>query len=77
MTPEEAKTRIAAQDAELASLEAEVARLAADHSGPVLLAIVRALVEMVCATQGEVFRAHNKIKFYRGVLAMLREKGIS
>ncbi len=77
MTPEEAKARIAEQDAELRGLEDEISRLAAEHSGPVLLAIVRGLVEMVCAAQGEVFRAHNKIRFYKGVLAMLRQKGIS
>ena len=77
MTPEEAKKRVAAQDAELAALERKIAQLAATNSGPVLLAIVRGLVEMCCAAQGEVFRTHNKIHFYRGVLAMLDQKGIS
>lgn len=77
MTPEEAKARVAAQNAELAKLEAEVTRLATDHSGPVLMAIMRGLVEMVCSAQGEVFRVHNKIKFYSGVLMILRGRGIS
>jgi len=77
VTPEEAKRRVADQDAELAALERKVAQLAAENSAPVLLAIVRGLVEMVCAAQGEVFRKHNKIRFYRGVLAMLGEKGIA
>lgn len=77
MTPEEAKKRIAEQDAELAALETKVAQLAMTNSGPVLLAIVRALVEMVCAAQGDIFRVHNKIRFYRGVLTMLQQKGIA
>jgi hypothetical protein len=74
---DEAKAHVAAQNAELAGFEREIARLAAAHATPVLLAILRALVEMVCAAQGDIFRVHNKIKFYRGVLMMLREKGIS
>jgi hypothetical protein len=74
---DEAKARVAAQDTDLRQFEAEVARLAQEHSAPVLLAIMRALVEMVCAAQGPTFRVHNKIKFYSGVLQMLREKGIS
>lgn len=77
MNLDEAKARVAAQDAKLVQLEEEVARLAAQHSGPVLLAIVRALVEMTCAAQGKVFVTHNKINFYSGVLGMLRQKGIS
>jgi hypothetical protein len=77
MTPEEAKRRVAAQDAELAALEQKVAQLATTNSGPMLLAIVRALVEMVCGAQGDIFRVHDKIRFYRGVIAMLGEKGIA
>jgi hypothetical protein len=77
MTPEEAKARIAAQNTELAGLEDEISRLATTHSGPVLMAIVRALVEAVSASQGDIFRVHNKIRFYHGVLRMLHEKGIS
>jgi hypothetical protein len=77
VTPEEAKAHVAARDAELRGLEGEITRLATSHSGPVLMAIVRGLVEMLCAAQGEVFRVHNKIRFYRGVLALLRQKGIS
>jgi hypothetical protein len=74
---DEAKARVTAQNAELARLEDDVARLASTHSGPVLMAIMRALVEMVCAAQGPIFRVHNKLKLYQGVLAMLRAKGIS
>lgn len=77
MTPEEAKARVAAQDAQLRSLEAEVGRLASTHPTPVLLAMLRALVEMVCAAQGSHFAVLNKIKFYEGIRRMLREKGIS
>jgi hypothetical protein len=77
VTPEEAKARVAAQDAELRGLEDEISRLGADHSGPVLMAIVRGLVEMVCAAQGDIFRVYNKIRFYKSVLAMLRQKGIA
>lgn len=76
MTPEEAKKRNAEQDAELAVLERKVTQLAATNSGPVLLAIVRGLVEMVCGADGDVFRRHNKIRFYRGVLAILDKNGI-
>lgn len=76
MTPEEARAHRQKQDAELTALEQEVARLASANQTPVLLAILRGLVEMVCAAQGEVFREHNKIKFYRGVLGMLRQGGI-
>ena len=47
------------------------------QTGANLLAIMRGLVEMVCGAQGEIFRVHNKIKFYKGVLAILRHKGIS
>jgi hypothetical protein len=77
VTPEEAKARVAAQNAELRQLEAEVARLASTNATPVLLAMLRALVEMVCGAQGSVFVVHNKINFYKGVIGMLREKGIS
>lgn len=76
MDMDEARKRNA-QDAELAGLEAEVGRLATAQPGPVMLAIVRALVEKVCASQGEIFIRHHKIRFYRGVLAILRFKGIS
>lgn len=77
MTPEEAKVRVAADKAELRRLEAEVTRLATMSATPVILAMLRALVEMVCASQGDVFTMHNKKKFYTGVLLMLRDKGIS
>ena len=77
MNIDEAKARVAAQDAKLRALEAEVARLASTDATPVLLAILRALVEMVCAAQGPHFTVLNKTKFYEGVLRMLREKGIS
>ena len=77
MTPEEAKARVAADKAELRGLEAEVARLASAHATPVILAMLRALVEMTCATQGDIFTLHTKKKFYTGVLLMLRDKEIS
>ena len=77
MRNEDAKARVAAQDQQLRDLEAEIARLATTHATPVLLAILRALVEMVCLSQGPHFVALKKIKLYQGVLLMLREKGIS
>jgi hypothetical protein len=77
VTPEEAAARIAADKARLQDLEAEVTRLASAHATPVVLAMLRALVEMVCASQGPLFATHNKTKFYTGVLLMLRDKGIS
>ena len=77
MNIDEAKARVAAQDAKLRALEVEVARLASTNATPVLLAILRALVEMACAAQGPHFTVLNKTKFYEGVLLMLREKGIS
>lgn len=77
MTPEEAKRRVADDEAKVRALETEVARLASTHATPVLLAMLRALVEMVCAAQGPVFTTLNKTKFYTGVLRMLRDKGIS
>lgn len=78
MTPEEAEARVAASKEKLRALEDEVARLAnTQGSTVIIIAMFRALVEMVCASQGPHFTAHNKIKFYEGVLLMLREKGIS
>lgn len=77
MNLDEAKKRVAAQDEKLHMLEDEVARLASAHATPVLLALLRALVEMVCATQGLHFAVHNKIKLYAAVLLMLRKKGIA
>ena len=76
MNIDEAKARVAAQDAKLRALEAEVARLASANATPVLLAMLRALVEMVCQAQGPNFTMHNKIKLYEGMLLLLREKGI-
>jgi DNA-binding FadR family transcriptional regulator len=77
MNIDEAKERVAAQNEKLRALEAEVARLASTHATPVLLAILRALVEMVCGAQGSHFAVLNKTKLYEGVLLMLRDKGIS
>jgi len=77
VTDEEAKAHIAAQNERLRALEDAIARLASTHATPVLLAILRALVEMVCAAQGPYFTVLNKTKLYEGVLLMLREKGIS
>jgi len=76
VTPGEARAHRQKQDATVVALEAEVARLAREHPTPVLLAIVRGLVEMVCGAEGAIFRQHNKIKFYSAVLQMLRGKGI-
>ena len=77
MNSDEAKLRVAEQNAKLHDLQTEVARLASEYATPVLFAMLRALVEMVCAAQGANFTLHNKTKFYEGVLLMLREKGIS
>ena len=77
MNIDEAKARVAAQDAKLRGLEGEVARLASAHATPVLLAMMRVLVEMVCSAEGSNFTVHNKINLYDAVLLMLREKGIS
>jgi hypothetical protein len=77
VTPEEAKARVAAQDEKLRGLEAAVAHLATSQPSPVLLAMMRAIVEMLCAGQGPNFRVLNKIKFYEAVLMMLHDKGIS
>ena len=77
MNNAEARERVAAQDAKLRALEAEVGRLASTNATPVLLAMLRALVEMVCLSQGPNFAVLKKIKLYEGVLLMLREKGIS
>ncbi len=77
MNIDEAKKHVAAQNERLRDLEAAVARLASTHATPVLLAMLRALVEMVCAAQGPHFAVLNKTKLYDGVLLMLREKGIS
>jgi hypothetical protein len=77
VTPEQAKELIAAEDHKLQALEAAIARLASASPTPVLLAMLRALVEMVCAAQGQVFVVHNKIMFYKAVIEMLNRKGIS
>ena len=77
MNLDEAKARVAAQDEKLRGLEADVAKLASAHGTLVLLAMMRAIVEMVCAARGPNFRVHNKIKFYEAVLMMLHAKGIS
>jgi hypothetical protein len=84
MTSEETKA-CAALEAEVArakerataQLETELAGLASMQPTPVLLAMLRELVEMVCAAQGPRFTMLNKVKFYENVLRMLREKGIS
>lgn len=73
MNIDEAKARVTAQNEKLLALEVEIARLARTRATPVLLAMLRALVEMVCAAQGPHFTVLNKIKFYEGVLLMLRE----
>lgn len=77
MNIDDAKARVAADDAELARLEGEIARLAQAQPTPVFLAMMRLLVEMVCSQQGSVFRNHYKRKLYEGVLELLRRKGIS
>ena len=60
MTPKEAKTYSAAANEKLRALEIEVAWLASTRATPVLLAMLRALVEMVCAAQGPNFTSLNK-----------------
>jgi len=42
-----------------------------------LFATARPSLQFELRAQGEVFQAHNKILFYRRVLAMLGEKGFS
>jgi hypothetical protein len=74
---EEVKARQAVEQAAIARLEEEIARLAKEHMFPVLLVMMRGLVEMVCAQHGEIFRDHHKHKFYEGVLLMLRQRGIA
>lgn len=76
MNQEEAKARVAAQDAELAGLESQIASLASHHGVPVLMAMMRVLIEMACGAQGEVFHVMNKIKLYRAVMRLLSSKGI-
>jgi len=84
VTPEEleaeaakARKHVAEREVQFRALEAEVSRLASTQPTPVLLAILQALVETVCAAQGPYFTIHNKTKFYKSVILMLREKGIS
>jgi hypothetical protein len=74
---DDAKASVAAQNANLMRLEDEIARLASQHSGPVLMAIVRVLIEMACSAQGAHFRVFNKIKLYEAVLSLLSQKGIT
>src|SRR5512143_1660997 len=77
VTPDQAKEHNDAQDAKLRALEAEVSRLAEVSSPHVVVAVMRVLVEMVCGAQGPNFVRLNKIKFYEGVLGLLRDKGIT
>jgi hypothetical protein len=77
VTPEEAKARLAADKEKLRAFEAEVARLASSQGTAVVLAMMRILIEMVCAAQGPNFTLYNKLKFYEGLLRLLRERGIS
>jgi hypothetical protein len=74
---DEAKAHVAARDAQLKALETEVSRLASSSATPVLLAMLRVLVDTVCAAQGETFTTIYKIKFYENVLRTLRVNGIS
>jgi hypothetical protein len=74
---EQTRAHLAREKVELAELEAKVADLAQQNIGPVMLAMMRGLVEMVCGRDGAVFRDHNKVGFYRGVLALLASKGIT
>ena len=77
MTPEEAKARVDADKAKLRGLEGDITRLANAHATPVLLAMLRVIVETVCAAQGPNFAVYNKIKFYETVIRMLRAKGVT
>lgn len=76
MTPEEARRIADADRARLRDLEDEVARRANMAPGPVMLALVRALVEMVCARDGAHFATLYKRRFYEGVIRMLDQRGI-
>lgn len=77
MTPEEAKRRVAEQDAEIARLEAQIADLAGRHPAQAMLQIITALVDTVCGINGPNFYALNKLRFYRAVIAALGRKGIT
>jgi len=74
---DEAKRRAAERDAELRKLEDTFMKLGQTHAGPVLLATIRALVEMICQKDGPHFATINKIKLYTGVISMLQHQGIS
>jgi hypothetical protein len=77
VTPEEAKARLEEQKAKLRAMQDRVDQLAVTNTAPVMLAMLRSLVEMVCAADGPNFTLHNKLKFYEGVLLLLQSKGIS
>jgi hypothetical protein len=78
VTPDEAKARLEADKAKLHALEGEIVRLASTiGSTPVMVAMMRTLIEMVCSAQGPNFTLYNKLKFYEGVVLMLRDKGIT
>ncbi len=72
----DAKASVAAQDEKLRILESSVAQIAQSHATPVFLAMMRVIVEMLCATQGRHFIVHNKIRFYTAVMGMLQKQGL-
>ena len=76
MTPEDAKKLIDDQNRHLTYLEDDIARLARTHATVVLMALMRALIEMTCRQMGPNFYVHLKVKFYEGVLRTLRQSGI-
>lgn len=57
-------------------LKDKVSSFAQKHPTTVLLMMLSVLLEMVCLAQGPDFVARNKIKFYKTVLGMLKERGI-
>ena len=77
MTPDEAKARLEENKAKLRAMQDRVDQLATANAAPVMLAMMRALVEMVCAADGPNFTLFNKLKLYEGVLLLLQSKGIS
>jgi len=67
-------SHVAAQHAKLRALGAEVA-LAGAHDAPVLHAMLRTLVELVCSAPEPCSAMPNNVELYEGVLRRLREGG--
>lgn len=77
MNIDEAKARVAAQDDKLKRLEDEFERLSTVHGTPVMMAMLRIMLEVMFNANGPNLVVHNKIKFYTGVIGLLQQKGFS